>query len=724
MRMLIRLATLVGMLSLAPTAFQAQGAAQDPWPIPPTHSDPLLDPLTATRLETFSDTAAYREWIGAVQAYARDRQRRIYDEIRRRQTRPKTSLLQPIAYTPQEEICTEPECLTSSESDSSGSIVVTGSRVGASPSSASASSRPRLTRPTAGPNITNVQTAGVDEGDVVKQIGDYLAVLQDGRIFLVDIRAKRLALADRINVYTSKRDNAWYDEMLVEGNRIVITAYSYGRQATEISVFRLNEARGKLEREGRFYISSYDYYDGENYASRIVGDNLVLYTLYDAALVLSERAAPRLWRWTPDADGKRPVAEDRAAGRSLIDAGAVYRPVLRTGNAVVHVVTVCPLRSYQAGGVPACRVSAFAGPQAREFFVAPDAVYLWVGQNPWQSDGSYDAGDCANRAVAYDNIAPAAVYRIPVDGSAPGVVGLRGQPIDQFSMDMTRDTFRILARWNPSGCYGRGAVPKLAYANIGLGEFTNAFRPIAADRHVNVPVPAGGAIENRFADDWLVYGGRQEGYGAYPDGKPGPGSSLFVLPVDRPRESQKVALSHNVIRLERVGGDRMAAGGYRDLGGLDLSLLQLGGRPTILDTARLRGRFESEGRSHAFNSTVADDGSGILGLPTVLRRGRAMRYVWNSQGSDVSFMTMTPGGKLREAGALEQAEARPAFGYSCEVSCIDWYGNSRPIFTEGRIFALMATEIAEGRMRRDGIEEIQRINLTLRGATRLGLAGE
>lgn len=51
-------------------------------------------------------------------------------------------------------------------------IIVTGSRVtSAAPS----------------PSITNNQTRGVDEGDIVKQIGNYLLVLQDGRIFAIDI---------------------------------------------------------------------------------------------------------------------------------------------------------------------------------------------------------------------------------------------------------------------------------------------------------------------------------------------------------------------------------------------------------------------------------------------------------------------------------------------------------------------------------------------------------
>ena len=42
-------------------------------------------------------------------------------------------------------------------------------------------------------DITNNQMQGVDEGDIVKQIGHYLLVLQDGRIFVIDTRAAAAA---------------------------------------------------------------------------------------------------------------------------------------------------------------------------------------------------------------------------------------------------------------------------------------------------------------------------------------------------------------------------------------------------------------------------------------------------------------------------------------------------------------------------------------------------
>src|ERR1700741_2839349 len=100
-------------------------------------------------------------------------------------------------------------------------------------------------------SITNVQTQGVDEGGIVKQIGRFLIVLQDGRLFVVNTRpsdAPGLQLASRTNVYRSANADTWYDELLTSGNRILVAGYSYREQASEITVLTIDDA-GQLTRE-------------------------------------------------------------------------------------------------------------------------------------------------------------------------------------------------------------------------------------------------------------------------------------------------------------------------------------------------------------------------------------------------------------------------------------------------------------------------------------------
>src|SRR5262249_42120389 len=139
-------------------------------------------------------------------------------------------------------------------------VVVTGS-VAATDSGASAEPS----------SITNVQTQGVDEGGIVKMVGRFLVVLQDGRLFVADTRPNGqagMALVDRVNVYRDPRVESWYDELLISGNRVLVTGYSYPQQSSEITVFTIDD-NGHLTRETSYYISSNDYYDVENYATRL-----------------------------------------------------------------------------------------------------------------------------------------------------------------------------------------------------------------------------------------------------------------------------------------------------------------------------------------------------------------------------------------------------------------------------------------------------------------------
>jgi hypothetical protein len=43
---------------------------------------------------------------------------------------------------------------------------------------------------------------------------------------------------------------------------------------------------------------------------------------------------------------------------------------------------------------------------------------------------------------------------------------------------------------------------------------------------------------------------------------------------------------------------------------------------------------------------------------------------------------------------------------------VDWYGNARPIFTGGRVLALVNSELIEGVLENGTVKETARIDLT------------
>jgi hypothetical protein len=564
----------------------------------------------------------------------------------------------------------------------------------------------------ANPEITNNQTVGVDEGGIVKQVGRFLVILQDGRLFSADLgeaAGAPLRLADRLDVYRSPSSAAdWYDEMLVFGDRILVTAYNYREEASEITVVRIGPD-GRMRREGRYLLSSNDYYSTENYATRLVGDNLVFYAPLDLHSGGDrEFAWPRIRR--ADGDG----AADQ--GEALIGPTDVYKPVGRVEWPVLHTVSVCPLRRNMD-----CRTTAFIAPAMREFYVSPTDAFLWLGAPdglPWSIDYANQRRQTCRSGetwVERSQEGSTMIYRLPLDGGAVGALAADGIPPDQFAFDSRDGRFRALLARAQAGCVKPDA-PALALLDIPVSDFGTTVRQVADSAYSPLPAAEGGELENRFLGNWLVYGGRSGWSGVPTEESVSAQSTLFAVPLSRPQQPIRLRIPHNAIRIERAGGDAVVTG-YRDMRGLSLSYVSLSGTPRVASTTSLPGRFESEGRSHAFSAWIRRDGAGLIGIPTSLREWRAGRGWSDSESSDLSFIAVAPGGQLSSAGELALGERQAPQGYQCMVSCVDWYGNSRPIFTGGRIFALMGTDLVEGRLEGGRIREAARLDLTRNAAS-------
>lgn len=648
-------------------------------------------------LTPFESESEFRRYLSDLQAYRRTR---YYWWAQNRRIQFAQAGQSTEQEPPVEEPCTDPALCP--EEPGEANIVVTGAR--ARPSN---------------PSITNNQEIGVEEGDIVKQIGQFLLVLQDGRIFSIDTRGgaqrDQLVLADRANVYRSADQGIWYDEMLVSEDRILITGYAYDQGETELTVFRLDEG-GRLHPEGRFYIRSYDYYDSDNYATRLVDGRLVVYTPIDPDEILDDGRLkwPVVRRWRPNED------PDEPGGRPLIDVRQVYRPLSDSEDVIIHAVSVCPLGTVSAGQNLRCETRGFVGPGDREFYVSDRDAYMWITDHRDRDDDRPPA--CVRGAArAADDGIPAVLYRVPLSGDDASVAGVRGDPIDQFSLQTSGGRLRALLRDRSLGCPADEGN-SLTYLSVPLDRFSQALEQMPAGAYTDMPSITG-SIENRFTDHYLVYGGRI-GWGGYPpeEALTDP-SRVYAVPIDRPNRPHQLSVRHNLMRVER-SGDNIVLTGYQDSSGLDLSVVDLRAAPRVAATTRLEGRYESEGRSHAFNSLVEQDGSGLMGLPTVERRWESGRWWWRSRASDVSYLAVDATGQLISLGALETSrkgnwnedwrveDDAPANGYTCEVSCIDWYGNSRPIFTDGRVFGLTGTELVEGRLAGGRISEVQRLDIT------------
>ncbi|WP_076073104.1 hypothetical protein [Sphingomonas montana] len=102
--------------------------------------------------------------------------------------------------------------------------------------------------------------------------------------------------------------------------------------------------------------------------------------------------------------------------------------------------------------------------------------------------------------------------------------------------------------------------------------------------------------------------------------------------------------------------------------------------------------------------------SGMLGLPVTRDLADSRRRRFLGSGSAVTFLRRDDR-RFAPAGELV-ARSDAAGDDGCTSSCVDWYGNARPIFLGDRVFALMGYELVEGTVQAGRIAERARIDFS------------
>ena len=197
----------------------------------------------------------------------------------------------------------------------------------------------------------------------------------------------------------------------------------------------------------------------------------------------------------------------------------------------------------------------------------------------------------------------------------------------------------------------------------------------------------------------ILYGGH-----AYRRGQ----DSTLVAAGLRGGPVAQLQLPHAVERLDQLGEDGVVIGND-PRGGLQFTAIDL-----RLPQARIGKSFtfpnaqQGENRSQAF-STVPT-------MPADRRDFSACRYTTRLQsqyarflGSGSSILFLNRQNRLFDMAGRLDADPYRAVDDACVASCVDWYGNARPIFIGNRVFALMGYELVEGRLAKGAINEVARV---------------
>ncbi len=536
------------------------------------------------------------------------------------------------------------------------------------------------------PSITNTQLVGIDEGGIVKVSGEHLVILRRGRVFSVSMADGALEPVDAIDAFAPGADpgHSWYDEMLVVGDMVTVIGFSYSRGGTEINRFRLSP-------EGRFtFVDSHqlrasDYFSYSNYAARLIGTQLIVYSPLRFSSGTDDvlDSLPGISRWTE--------GQDEPAFRRIARSQDVYMPrVLQRAGAeyvaMMHVVYRCDLAAVELD----CAATMVMGDDYATFFVSHNAAYLWnevaheIGEFGFVYRFGHDGGPVTAAQVWEAPLGPLGFHANTEAGRLDLLVAARGS-IPQWGDQPTGVALLRL----PTSRFGDGSRAPM------LSDYQ--FTPGQGLYHSLITA-------HRFIGDWAFYS-TTTGPGAY-YGQPAATmpAQLVAVPI-APGEPVLLDLPDGVARIEQIGRDALAVGGQEEV---TFTTLDLSSGSPVLGPRHVQARAsQAESRSHAFFFRPDAGGEdGLLGLPIL--SNQPPEEAWGEWTPHAAMLFLRRQAReLSGLGRLE-ASAQGVRDDGCRVSCVDWYGNARPIFLGDRIFALMGYEIVEGRLEGDGVEEVRR----------------
>lgn len=542
-------------------------------------------------------------------------------------------------------------------------------------------------------SITNVQTAGVDEGGIVKSHGRHLVVLRRGRLFTVEIGDDALHPVAAIDAFGPgiDPDGTWYDEMLIAGDTIAVIGYSYERGGTEIGLFDI-DGDGRLAYRATYQLRSNDYYSSRNYASRLIGQTLIFYSPLHLSPwnLQGDDFYPALRHWRPGQAGKNGFERILPATR-IHRSDDALDPL--EDELALHTVTRCDLSQREMS----CRSAAVLGPAGRVFYVSADSVFVWTTAYPDDDDAP----------------AHSSVFRIPLDGSAPTGLKTSGGPIDQLSFLQGADGYLNVLVTAESRGEGMWAAETnegdTALLRVPLSAFGDGSTAARAEDYRPLPPVSRDDPQNRYIGDWLVYNGDgQTRRGRdYDEDK---GSLAHALRYARRDPVQSLALAHAVERIEAMGANGVLVGNAGD--DLHFTSLRLDERAATVSSFVQSDAAQGESRTHGFFYKRQDGDQGLVGLPVMRPAPRGMR-----RDLDVSAGVLYLRNRALRLSGIGQLDASADAGGDdgCRASCMDWYGNARPLFLGGRVFALLGYELVEGRIDGERIRERRRIDFAPKG---------
>ncbi|MDR2872239.1 MAG: beta-propeller domain-containing protein [Xanthomonadaceae bacterium] len=538
-------------------------------------------------------------------------------------------------------------------------------------------------------SLTNVQTAGVDEGGIVKQHGEHLVVLRRGRLFTIKIGDDALQPIATVDAFApgNSPNEMWHDEMLIAADTVAVIGHSDARGGgIEVGLFDIDSG-GRLSYRGTYHLRGNDDYSFHNYASRLIGNQLIFYMplLIDRRSLDNDSFYPALRHW---------YSKDlRGDFKRILPATKIYRSAegvdMQQDVLVLHTVTRCDLSQPRME----CESTAVLGAAGHVFYVSTDSVYVWTTRH----SGS---GGAPNRST---------VFRIPLNGTAASALKTRGAPLNSLSfLQDESGHLNVLVTaqvsQEESMCNTGRARGETALLRVSLHDFDNGTVAAKVSDYHSLPNISRDNPQHHFIGGWLIYAG--EGMVDWgDDDSVGDQGAAYALRYSHEGSIQPLVLHHPVDRIEEMGSDAILVGSTD--ADLHFTTVHLEQRATVMGTYVQTGAVQKESHAQSFFYRSQQGRESIIGLPIVTKMfDGAGNY---SGQSAVMLYLRNEGLQLSSLGRLV-ASIESVANDNCQISCVDWYGDTQPLFVGSRIFALLGYELVEGAFDNNTIRERRRAN--------------
>ena len=502
-------------------------------------------------------------------------------------------------------------------------------------------------RPIMVPTISN-QHPELEQGTIVKRHGDVLLVLQRGRLFSFAIGGGRL---DSVTVASTSEDGGfddWYDEMFVWERTVILVGSGGAGNRSSVVLFDL-DAAGRLRYRETHQIRADDYdASASRYSARLIGDRLLLFT----SMFLVDHDDPS--DWLP-AMGRIQDA-GTPAPMTVMPETRVFRPVNPLGPYTRAFASI----SCRVAPTFSCHATVILGEVLRAYYVSPSAAYAWTAPTDWFDD---------DRSV---------VYRFPLDASPVTAIGVHGMPGNQLDfLEDERHHLNVSIR-NADG---------ISLLRIPIASFADGKTDAAANDYRSVAEGTQLYSVSHFVGRYLVASISQER--VEPD--------KVVLVMDRERgRLHSLTLPHVVEGIEPVGADAVVIGPGD--GGTGVTAISLGATPRAGNTLILPHAPGDEVYTHASLYHPRRANSGMVGLPVRVfgRSGVDDTHVEQLVLVDKQGLALARAGEINVAQRYDDSYSEPT---------------PHPFFIGDRLFAVLGTELVEGRVSGRQIGPLRRIDL-------------